>query len=100
VGNSLICFIEARKQYQQGQNLALQDYAFNVDGKEVVVEVQTGAIQTLNGQLTQEEVQLAARTLIEITANRTTPLLLDETNMVVVAERLCWRGRFRRDPLA
>ncbi len=94
-----IQFIAARNRYgPDGGSLALQDYLFRVAGRDMVVEVQTSALQTLDhGQLRPEEVQLAAETLIEITQGKGTSLVLDEANMAVVAERLNWRRRFRRD---
>jgi hypothetical protein len=98
-----IQFMETRNRYgSDGGSLALQDYLFRVDGREVVVEVQTSALQTLDkGQLRCEEVQLAVRTLIEIEieAGNTglASLVLNEDHMTVVAERLNWRRRFRRD---
>jgi len=97
-----IRFIETRKRHApDGENLALQDYDFRMDGHDVVVGVQTGALQTLNqGQLQPSEVQLAARTLLEMALelDKTAdgPMVLDEDRMVAVAARLNWQDRFRR----
>ncbi len=61
-------FVEPRGLYgQDGSPLAASDFVFRVDGLRVVVWVESGAIQTLDGgQLSPNEVIDFAREWVEI----------------------------------
>jgi hypothetical protein len=92
-------FRETRQRYgADGSTLAMQDYVFDVGGKQTIVAVELEAIATLEGQLSPSEVEIAVRTFIEMQTDqqRMGRIALDRPTMLLVAERLDWLRRFRQ----
>lgn len=85
-----------------GSPLALSDYTFEVNDKEVTVAVEDAAVSFDGGQLSPGDVEKAARALIEDKLEKGwepchgEKLVLDEKAMKrVVAPRIGWSDRFK-----
>jgi hypothetical protein len=96
-----IQFVETRQPRGPDRSpLAATDYIFLVNGSECAVRVHLDATLTLQGQLSPQECEVAARTLIKIETKRrgslAPDLLLDGAAMDIVAGQLRWLERFYR----
>ncbi|HLW78631.1 MAG TPA: hypothetical protein VKU44_03440 [Terriglobia bacterium] len=78
-------------------DLAVTYYLFRVDAGTVKVKVHLDAVRTVEGeQLLEEEVRLAARTLIQLASAKAiapAELTLDRETMYSVGEHHCWLRR-------
>ena len=98
-----LSFVEVhRAESQSGGALAVRgDYVFEQDGREYCARVTWEAVRTLEGQLSPDEVKLAAETFLEnyigngwIQPGETAEL--DSNAMEVVATKLRWVRRFHK----
>jgi hypothetical protein len=97
-----VTFVEVRQVHGQGGGLVTaSDYVFEQDGQEFCARVTWEAIRTLDGQLSDDEVKLAAQRFLEeqISKGWTQAGAIAELNsnaMEVVAIKLGWAHRFRK----
>jgi len=95
-------FIESHQAHgAKGETLAASDYLFERDGRDFCVRVTSDAVRTLDGQLSPDEVRLAALTYLErCIGNGWAPdngtVELDGSAMETVALQLGWLKRFRK----
>src|ERR1700678_1916872 len=95
-------FIESHQaDGAKGETLAASDYIFERGGRDFCVRVTSQAVRTLDGLLSPDESQLAARIYLErcigngwVSDNRTVEL--DGSAMEPIALQLGWSKRFRK----
>jgi hypothetical protein len=96
-----IDFVESCRAYgPSGGVRTASYYNFEVDGKQVAVEVPDSAVSTRDGKMPQEKVKLAAKSFLESEierrglANLPNGMILQPPTMDSVLNRFGWAPRF------